>query len=162
MATSPFLVTSQRLWFAFLVGVGAIAAVIVVVADVEPTLPVGMPAALGVAIGGGALVGVTAIDRVFAATPPADDAAALAEYRMRLILQAVLAETAVLGTVVVTFFFGPAWIAAIGGVAGVAALAGVRPSEARFARFDRAWRDAGSDVSLVRAAGLGSGPGASR
>lgn len=154
MPESAYLRGLQRLWLAFLVGIAAIAVVIVVVADVEPTLPAALPAALAAAAGVGAILGVHAIDRVFAATPPRDEASARGEYRMRLVLQAVLAETAVLAAVVLTFFFGPGWVAAIGGVAGVVALVLVRPSRERFTRFDRAWAAQGSEVSLVRAAGL--------
>lgn len=154
MFTSPELTSVQRIWLAFLVGVAAVAVVVVVIADVEPTLPVALPAALAATMGGGALLGVLAIDRIFAATPPTDDTTAWTEYRTRLVLQAVLAETAVLGAVVVTFFFGPGWIAGIGGLAGVTALLVVRPSLRRLARFDAAWRAQGSDVSLLRAAGL--------
>ncbi len=154
MSASAYLSGLQRLWLAFLVGVSAIAVAIVVIADVQPTLPAALPALLAAAAGGGAILGVLAIDRVFAATPPADEASARGEYRTRLVLQAVLAETAVLAAVVLTFFFGPGWVAAIGGVAGVVALGVVRPSRARFERFDRAWAAQGSEVSLVRAAGL--------
>lgn len=154
MPASAYLSGLHRLWLAFLVGVSAIAVAIVVIADVEATLPAALPAALAAAAGGGAILGVLAIDRVFAATPPADEAGARGEYRTRLVLQAVLAETAVLAAVILTFFFGPAWVAAIGGVAGVIALGLVRPSRARFERFDRAWAAQGSEVSLVRAAGL--------
>lgn len=154
MTTSTFLTTSQRLWLGFVVGITAFAVVIPLVADVEPTLPPALPAALAAAAGTGLVLAVRALDRIFAATPPADDAAARTEYRSRLLLQAVLAETAVLVAVVVTFVFGPGWVALIGGAAGLIALIPVRPSRARMQRFDEAWRRAGSEVSLVRAAGL--------
>jgi F0F1-type ATP synthase membrane subunit c/vacuolar-type H+-ATPase subunit K len=140
----------RRLWLAFTAGVVALAAVLTVVADVEPTLPVVLPLALAAVIGFGGLVAVLAIDRVFAASPPADDDTALGELRTRLVLQAVIAETVVLATTVVAFLFGPRWTVAIGGLAGALILVRVRPHRTRFERFDRAWRQAGHDVSLCR------------
>jgi hypothetical protein len=148
----PFVVTSQRLWAAFLVGIVAIAAVVTFVAETTSELPAVLPAALAAAAGGGAIVGVLAIERVFAATPPKDDVAALGEYRMRLVLQAVTAETAVLLAAVLTFVFGPSWVAGVGGVAAAVALLLARPSEQRLARLDRAWQAQGADVSLLRGA----------
>jgi hypothetical protein len=157
----PFLVTCQRLWAAFVTGVLLFAAVVTVLADTTSTLPAALPAVLAAAIGMAAIVMVLAIERTFAASPPTDDRAALSDYRMRLILQAVVAETSLLGAVVLTFVFGPSWVAAIGGVGAIAALAAIRPTRARFARLDAAWASAGADVSLLRgaeAAAPGDGP----
>lgn len=148
----PFVVTSQRLWAAFLVGILAIAAIVTFVADTSSELPAVLPAALAAAAGGGAVVGVLAIERVFAATPPKDDTAALGEYRMRLVLQAVTAETAVLFAVILTFVFGPSWVAGVGGIAAAVALLLARPSEERLRRLDAAWQAQGADVSLLRGA----------
>jgi hypothetical protein len=158
---AAYLLTCQRLWAAFLGGIVAIAAIVTLVAETTSALPAALPAGLAAAAGAGAIVGVLAIERVFAATPPADDEAALGEYRMRLVLQAVTAETAVLVAVVLTFVFGPAWVAAVGGAAAALALLLVRPSAERFRRLDAAWSAAGADVSLQRGAGLtpGTPPG---
>jgi hypothetical protein len=91
-STSPFLRTCQQLWAVLLVGVLALAAVVTFLAPSHATLPAVLPAALAAAIGAAGVVGVLALERLFAASPPADDGAALAEYRTRLVLQAVVAE----------------------------------------------------------------------
>ncbi|MFP4312046.1 MAG: hypothetical protein ACLFS9_08730, partial [Nitriliruptoraceae bacterium] len=97
------------------------------------------------------LVAVLAIDRVFAATPPADDTAAVAELRTRLVLQSVVAETLVLATTVLAAVLGPRWNVAIGGLGAVAILLYIRPRPSRLERFDAAWAAQGSEVSLTRA-----------
>ena len=144
------LASHQRIWLAFTVGVLGLSAVLTVVADVEPRLPAVLPLGLAAVIGVAGVVAVVAIDRVFAASPPDDDDAALGELRTRLVLQAVVAETVVLLTTVVAFMFGPRWSVTIGGVAGAVILLWVRPRAARLARFDAAWAAAGHDVSLRR------------
>lgn len=144
------LQSHQRIWFAFTVGVLGLAAVLTLVADVEPQLPAALPLGLATVIGVAGLAAVAAIDRVFAASPPSDDDAALGELRTRLVLQAVIAETVVLLTTIVAFMFGPRWSVTIGGVAGAVILLRVRPRMARLARFDAAWAAAGHDVSLRR------------
>jgi hypothetical protein len=149
---SPFLRTCQQLWAVMLVGVVALAGVVAFLAPSSATLPAVLPATLAAAIGAAGLVGVLALERLFAASPPADDGAALAEYRTRLVLQAVVAEATVALSAVLAFVFGPAWVAAVGGVFAVTALLLARPSRARFQRLDAAWAAAGGDVSLVRAA----------
>lgn len=153
-SSSPFLRTCQLLWAVFLVGVVALAGVVTFLAPATATLPVALPAALAGAVGVAGVVGVLALERLFAASPPRDDGAARAEYRMRLVLQAVVAEATVAFSAVLAFVFGPAWVAAVGGALAAAALAFARPSPARFRRLDAAWVAAGAEVSLVRSAGL--------
>jgi hypothetical protein len=75
---AAYLLTCQRLWAAFLGGIVAIAAIVTLVAETTSALPAALPAGLAAAAGAGAIVGVLAIERVFAATPPADDEAAVA------------------------------------------------------------------------------------
>jgi hypothetical protein len=151
-STSPFLRTCQQLWAVLLAGVVALAAVVTFLAPATATLPAVLPATLAVAIGAAGLVGVLALERLFAASPPADDGAALAGYRTRLVLQAVTAEATVALTVVLAFVVGPAWVAAVGGAFAATALLLARPSSARFRRLDAAWAAAGAEVSLVRGA----------
>lgn len=151
-STSPFLRTCQQLWAVLLVGVVALAGVVTFLAPTTATLPAVLPVALAAAIGAAGVVGVLALERLFAASPPRDDSAALAEYRTRLVLQAVVAEATVALSVVLAFVFGPAWVAAVGGTFAAAALLLARPSQARFRRLDAAWGAAGADASLVRGA----------
>ena len=150
------LARQRLLWSAFLVGVIALATILTVVVDVTPTLPVALPLLLSGAIAVAAALATIGIDRVFAATPPADDTTAIAEFRTRLVLQAVIAETLVLVTTILAAMLGPRWNVAIGGIMAVAILLRVRPTTARLRRFDRAWADAGADVSLER--GLATAP----
>jgi hypothetical protein len=146
------LLTRQRqLWAAFLVGVVVLASVLTVVVDVTPSLPIALPLGLAVVMAAAAGLAVVGIDRVFAATPPDDDTAAVAELRTRLVLQSVVAETLVLVTTILAAMVGPRWTIAIGGVGAVAILLHVRPRPARLARFDAAWAAQGHDVSLARA-----------
>ena len=140
----------RLLWLAFLIGVVALATILTVVVDVAPSLPVALPLLLAAMIGAAAVLATIGIARVFAATPPADDTAAIAELRTRMVLQAVLAETVVLVTTILAAMLGPRWNVAIGGLAAVVILLRVRPTTARLHRFDRAWETAGADVSLVR------------
>ena len=148
------LVVQHRLWLAFLVGVVLLGGVLTVVVDVEPTLPAAIPLLLSVSIAVATGIGVLAIDRIFAASPPEDDDTAVVELRTRLVLQAVLAETLVLVTTILAALVGPRWNVAIGAVAAVAILLWVRPRPARLRRFEAAWAAAGSEVSLSRALGL--------
>jgi len=144
------LARQRLLWLAFLVGVVALATILLVVVDVAPSLPVALPLLLAATVGAAAVLATIGIDRVFAATPPADDTAAIAELRTRMVLQAVLAETVVLITTVLAAMLGPRWNVAIGGLAAVVILLRVRPTTARLRRFDRAWQASGTDVSLER------------
>jgi hypothetical protein len=150
------LTRQLQLWAAFLVGVVLLAGVLTVVVDVTPTLPVALPIGLSVAMVAAAVLAVLGIDRVFAATPPQDDTAAVAELRTRLVLQSVLAETLVLATTILAAMLGPRWNIAIGGIGALAILLYVRPRPGRLARFDAAWAAQDQDVSLVRAL---TGPG---
>lgn len=144
------LTRQLQLWWAFLAGVVLLATVLTVVVDVPPTLPAALPLALAAAMAAGAWLAVLGIDRVFAATPPEDDTAAVAELRTRLVLQSVLAETLVLATTILAAMVGPRWSIAIGGLGATAILLHVRPRASRLARFDAAWADLGRDVSLTR------------
>lgn len=150
------LTRQLQLWAAFLVGVVLLSVVLTVVVDVTPTLPVALPLGLSAVMVAAAVLAVLGIDRVFAATPPQDDTAAVAELRTRLVLQSVLAETLVLATTILAAMLGPRWSIAIGGTGAVAILLYVRPRPARLARFDAAWAAGGHDVSLMRAL---TGPG---
>ncbi len=146
----------HRIWVAFTIGVLGLAAVLTVVADVDPRLPVALPLALAAAIGGAGFVAVVAIDRIFAASPPQTDDAAVGELRTRLVLQAVIAETVVLLATIVAFTLGPRWTVTLGGLAGALILLRIRPHGRRLARFDAAWQREGHDVSVRRAlAGAG-------
>jgi hypothetical protein len=151
------LTRQLQLWAAFLVGVVLLAGVLTVVVDVEPTLPAILPLALSAAMAAGAVLAVLGIDRVFAATPPADDTAAVSELRTRMVLQSVLAETLVLATTILAAMVGPRWNIAIGGLGALAILLHVRPRARRLARFDAAWAAHGSEVSLTRALTGGGG-----
>lgn len=144
------LARQRLLWLAFMVGVVALATILTVVVDVEPALPVALPLLLTTAISVAALLATIGIDRVFAATPPSDDTAAVAEFRTRLVLQAVIAETLVLMTTILAAMVGPRWNVAIGGIMATAILLRVRPTTTRLRRFDRAWAAAGAEVSLER------------
>jgi len=144
------LARQRLLWLAFLVGVVVLATILTVVVDVAPALPVALPLLLATAISGAALLATIGIDRVFAATPPTDDTAAIAEFRTRLVLQAVIAETLVLVTTILAAMIGPRWNVAIGGLVATVILLRVRPTTARLRRFDRAWAAVGAEVSLER------------
>jgi hypothetical protein len=152
------LARQRLLWLAFLVGVVALATILTVVVDVEPALPVALPLLLATAISVAALLATVGIDRVFAATPPSDDTAAIAEFRTRLVLQAVIAETLVLVTTILAAMIGPRWNVAIGGMVATAILLRVRPTVARLRRFDRAWAELGAEVSLERGFASANGP----
>lgn len=149
----------QMLWAAVLACVVMVAVIVVVVAQASPELPAALPALLVAALGVAAFVGVEAVDRTFAGAPPADDQAALVDYRTRLILQVAILEAPVLLAVALAFVLGPGWVVLVGAATTVIALLRVRPSLTRLRRFDHAWQSAGRDVSLERAvhqAGLDS------
>ena len=143
--------TTHRLWVGVLGGLVVIAAIVLVLADAEPELPAVLPAALVAAVGVAAIVGVEAIDRTFAATPPPDDTAAVTEYRVRFFLQIAIIEAPVLVAVALAFVLGPGWVVAVGIVAVGVAMLRVRPTLDRLRRFDATWQAAGHDVSLERA-----------
>jgi hypothetical protein len=141
-----------QLWWLFLAVVAVVAVVVPLVAD-DPgsTVPAVLPAALTLAAGAAALVGAVAIDRGLLAARPADDRAAVAELRTRLVLQMAIAEFPALLGVALAYVLGPPWVATIGALPTVAALLLVRPRAARFERIDAAWRAGGADASLRRA-----------
>lgn len=140
------------LWSASTVVVAAAAVLIpLLVPDPGTTVPPALPAALALSAGGGALAGILAIDRGLTAARPADDRAAVAELRSRLVMQAAIAEAPALLAVALAVVLGPAWVALAGAVPGLLGLLLVRPSDARFAKLDEAWTAAGVDVSLRRA-----------
>ncbi len=148
-----FLRITHRLWATILAGLVAVAIGVLVVADAEPDLPAALPAALVAAVGVAAIVGVEVVDRTFAALPPADDRAALVDYRVRFWLQIALLEAPVLLSVALAFVLGPAWLVLPGILAAVVALVRIRPTRRRLRRFDAAWHAAGHDVSIERALG---------
>lgn len=141
-----------QLWWAF-VGVVAVVAVVVplVAEDPSSTVPAVLPAALALAAGAASLVGTVAIDRGLLASAPADDRAAVAELRSRLVLQMAIAEFPALLAVALAFVLGPPWVATAGALPALAALLLIRPRAARLDRIDAAWRAEGHDVSLRRA-----------
>jgi hypothetical protein len=149
-----------QLWWAFLVVVAAVAVIVPVIAD-DPasTVPAVLPAALALAAGAAALVGAVAIDRGLLAARPADDRAAVAELRTRLVLQMAIAEFPALLGVALAFVLGPPWVATVGALPAVLALLLVRPRAARFDRIDAAWRAGGADASLRRALLADRSPG---
>jgi hypothetical protein len=148
----PPLKLLQRLWVGVAVGIVALVTVAVVGADAEANLPVVLPAGLAAAGGLAAVLGNRAVDRTFAASPPADDRSALVEFRTRSFLQVAIAEAPTLLAFALTFVIGPNWVAAIGGLASLTALAVARPTAARVRAIESAWQAAGRDVSVLRAA----------
>jgi F0F1-type ATP synthase membrane subunit c/vacuolar-type H+-ATPase subunit K len=141
-----------QLWWAFVTVVAAVAVVVPLVAD-DPgsTVPAVLPAALAIAAGVASVAGTIAIDRGLLARAPADDRAAVAELRSRLVLQMAIAEFPALLAVALAFVLGPPWVATAGALPALAALLLVRPRPARLDRIDAAWRADGHDVSLRRA-----------
>jgi len=148
---APAIRRLQRLWLVFVVvAVGILAALPLL--DAEPSdIPVALPATLAAAGGVGAFIAIVAIDLTFAGTPPASDVRALQEYQARTTLGFVLGQApAVLGFAL-AFAFGQLLPAALGGAFALACLIRARPSVARLRRLERAWSDAGHDVSALRA-----------
>ncbi|WP_052666940.1 hypothetical protein [Nitriliruptor alkaliphilus] len=141
----------QALWLSF-TAVVALAAVLVpfVVPDPDSTVPALLPTALAAAAGIAALVGIVALDRGLIAATPADDRAAVAELRSRLVMQAAIAEAPALLAVALAFVLGPPWAATAGALPGLIGLLLVRPTRSRLDRLDATWRAAGADVSLRR------------
>ena len=151
MDQHPQLVVLRRRWNLAAVGAGVPTVLLAPVAGGSSSLPPLLPLGLVAGLGAAAVLAVIAIDRLFAASPPEDDLAALRELRSRLLAQAVIAEAVVLVGAAIAFAFGPRSAALVGGVAAVVALVAVRPTPARMRRFDAAWSVAGRDVSLQRA-----------
>jgi hypothetical protein len=142
----------RRLWIGFAVGIAVMVTVAVAAGDPAATLPAVLPAGLAATGGAGAVVAARAIDRTFAATPPADDRAALVEFRTRSFLQVAIAEAPTLLAFALTFVMGPRWVAIIGGVASLTTLWVSRPTVRRVAAIEGAWQRGGHDVSILRAA----------
>lgn len=151
MTHSPALTLLLRLWLGVAIGLAVITTLVLVAATAEPTLPAILPLSLVAAAGVGAVIGARAVDRLFAASPPRDDAAALAELRQRAYLAVGIAEAPVLLGVAVAFVIGPRWAAVVGAIAGLAVLVVARPTVPRITRIESAWQDAGHDVSILRA-----------
>lgn len=141
----------RTLWLSFTVVVGLVAVLVpFLVPDPGSTVPPILPVLLAAAAGVGALVGIVTLDRGLTATTPADDRAAVAELRSRLVMQAAIAEAPALLAVALAFVLGPPWAATAGALPGLVGLLLVRPSAARLERLDAGWRAAGRDVSLQR------------
>jgi hypothetical protein len=147
-----------QLWWTFVVVVAMVAVVVPLVAeDPSSTVPAVLPAVLALAAGAASLAGTVAIDRGLIAAAPADDRAAVAELRSRLVLQMAIAEAPALLGVALAYVLGPPWVATVGALPALIALLLVRPRASRIDRIDAAWRAGGHDVSLRRAL-LGSDP----
>ena len=151
MDQHPQVVALRRLWNLAAVAVVVPAAALTLLAGGSSTLPTLLPLGLATALGAAVVLAVLGVDRLFAASPPEDDLRALRELRIRLVGQAVIAETAVLAGAAIGFSFGPRWTVVIGGIAALVALLAVRPTPARITRFDAAWEGTDRDVSLRRA-----------
>jgi hypothetical protein len=145
--SSP-LATLVRLWSAAAIAVVVLAFVVVLTSDASSTVPAWLPVVLTIAVAAGALVGVLAVDRSLAATPPADAGTATDEVRTRAFLQLAILEAPLLLGVALGFTLGPPWVAAVGAAGALAALALTWPSAGRLERFERAWRASGHEISL--------------
>jgi len=148
----PALRRLQQLWLLFVVTLVVIGVSLLFV-DLDPTsLPVLLPAALAVAAGAAGVLAIVAIDRTFAAAPPAHDQRALRDLEARQALQfAVSLAPALLGFAL-AFVFGTVLAAVIGWSFALSALILARPSQPRIQRIERVWISAGQDVSALRAA----------
>lgn len=149
----PALRRLHRVWLAFVAIVVLLAGSLLLV-ELDPTsLPAALPAALAAVVGVAGLVTVVAIDRTFAAAPPATDRRALRGFEARQALQiAVGLAPAVLGTALAATL-GSEAAAAIGVAGALAALVRARPTTTRLRRIEAAWAHQGVDVSARRAAG---------
>ncbi len=158
MSDIPALRHLQRLWLLFVLIV-VIIGVSLLFVDLDPTtLPALLPAALAVAAGAAGLLAIVAIDRTFAAAPPANDLRALREFEARQALQfAVSLAPALLGFALAVVF-GTVLAAGVGWAFALLGLLRARPSQARLERIERAWHAAGNEVSAVRAAREGPAP----
>lgn len=161
------LATLRRVWAAAL-GALVLLALAPVIAEFiagAPTdrpagtegLPVVLPVALLVSLAVAACAAVVATDRLFAVTPPSDDADAVRRLVVRSVLQYAVAEFPVIVGVLLAVLIGPAWIAAVPAPLAGLALMLAAPSERRLRRLDAAWRRDGHDVSITRGLGIGDG-----
>jgi hypothetical protein len=143
--------TLARLWVAVSVAVVLLTLVVLLTSDADSSVPAALPVLLTVAVAAGAIAGVAAVDRLFAASPPPDDVTALEELRTRAFLQLAILEAPVLLGVALGFTLGPPWVVAVAAAGALVALVLARPSRGRLARIDAAWARVGHDVSLLRA-----------
>jgi hypothetical protein len=141
-----------RLWAAASAAVVVLAGIVLATSTASSTVPAVLPAILTAAVSLGAVGAVVAVDRTFVSSPPADDAAAARELRTRAYGQLAILEAPVLLGVGLGFVLGPPWVVVVAAGGALAALVLTWPSRRRLGRFDDAWRAAGSDVSLLRAA----------
>lgn len=153
---ADLLRTFQMLWLAFVVGIGALTAIALAVAEVETTVPTVLPLVLLVTVGAGATAGVVAVDRGLQMSRPDSDVAALVEFRSRFFMQVAMLEFVPLLAFAMAFAMGPAWIMAVGALAVLPAFLRIRPSARRIRMFDHTWQAAGHPVSIERGAQGGS------
>jgi hypothetical protein len=144
----------RRLWLGVAGGVVLLTLIVLATSDADSTVPAALTVVLTVAVAVGALAGVVTVDRTFATSAPVDDATAIQELRTRAFLQLAILEAPVLLGVALGFALGPPWVAAVGAAGALVALVVSRPTQGRLAGFDRSWRSAGRDVSLLRTLGV--------
>jgi hypothetical protein len=147
-STSDPLAPLRRLWAVSASTVVLLAAVVVLTSDATSTVPTALPVLLTLAVAAGAVVGVVAVDRSLAGSPPADPDHALAEVRTRAYLQLAILEAPLLLGVALGFTLGPPWVAAVGAAGALVALVLSWPSSARLDRLARSWRASGVEVRL--------------
>lgn len=142
--------TPRIIWLAHVGATVALGVLALLVTDLQPDLPLLLPVALLAAISIAMFVGVVAVERLFVATPPVDDGAALAGYQTRFFVQLAIGQLPLLLGFVLAFALGPPWIALVGALGTLACALRSRPSYERFARLDRGWQAEGHDVSILR------------
>lgn len=140
----------SAVWFALTLQTPVLVGVVLLVGGRQPDLPGWMPALLVASVGVGASLAVHAMERLLAATPPPDEAAALTTVRVRSLVQWAVAEAPLLTGVVVALVLGPGWVVVVGALGSVEALLYTRPSAARFARLSRAWQQAEPPMRRTR------------
>lgn len=152
MSDLPVLRRLHRLWMVFAATMVVILLALPFLSTEPSDLPAVLPATLAVAGVGGAFLALVAIDLTFAASPPANDQRALAEFEARVTLGFVIAQAPAILGFILTVVFGMLASAVIGGVGGALCLWRARPTLQRLERIEQAWRNAGSSVSALRAA----------
>jgi hypothetical protein len=146
-ASDP-LASLRRLWAASAGTVLLLAAVVVLTSDADSTVPAALPVLLTLAVAAGAVVGVVAVDRSLAASPPAEPDHAIAEVRTRAFLQLAILEAPLLLGVALGFTLGPPWVAAVGAAGALVALVLSWPSSVRLERLRTTWRASGVEVAF--------------
>lgn len=146
----PLLRTMSTIWVAFVATVPVLVVVTLLAGDRTPELPVILPAVLVVSVGVATIVAVVALERMLAASPPADLDAAFATVRARRLTQWAVSEAPMMLAIALALVLGPPWVVAVGASGTLCALAIARPGAASLERLDRAWQAAGSPVSLAR------------